>query len=122
MVHRDMKPGNLMLTPGPAPQENTLRAMVKILDIGLGRVQFDPDSRAVTEALTNEGALLGTPDYLAPEQARDPRKVDIRADLYSLGCTLYHALTGQAPFKDENIVRQILRHATQPPRPPREVN
>jgi serine/threonine protein kinase len=117
LVHRDVKPANLMLCPAPAPEENTLRSMVKILDIGLGRAQFDPKSRDAKDDLTNEGTLLGTPDYLAPEQARDARRADIRADLYSLGCTLYHALAGQPPFLDDNIVRQILRHATQQPRP-----
>jgi serine/threonine protein kinase len=117
VVHRDIKPGNLMLCPAPAPQENTLRSMVKILDLGLGRVLYDPGARYEQDVLTGEGRLLGTPDYLAPEQARDPRRVDIRADIYSLGCTLYHALAGEPPFADENLVRQILRHATQQPRP-----
>jgi serine/threonine protein kinase len=120
LVHRDMKPGNLMLCPAPAPQENTLRSMVKILDIGLGRPLYDPANKKRDE-LTNEGAILGTPDYLAPEQARDPRRVDIRADLYSLGCVLYHALAGAPPFADENLVRQIMRHAQEPPRPLKEV-
>jgi serine/threonine protein kinase len=122
LVHRDIKPGNLMLCPAPAPQENTLRAMVKILDLGLGRVLYDPGARHDQDVLTSEGTLLGTPDYLAPEQARDPRRVDIRADIYSLGCTLYHALAGETPFTDKNLVRQILRHATQQPRPLEEVN
>jgi serine/threonine protein kinase len=122
MVHRDLKPGNLMLCPAPAPFENTLRSMVKILDIGLGRVLFDPSSREAKDELTNEGTLLGTPDYLAPEQARDARLADIRADIYSLGCTLYEALSGTPPFADDNLVRQILRHATQQPRPLEEVS
>src|SRR5262249_18935306 len=94
---------------------------VKILDIGLGRNLFDPDSR-VSEDLTSDGALVGTPDYLSPEQARDPRKADIRSDLYGLGCTLYHALSGGPPFPDDNLVRHILRHANQQPDPlPSEV-
>src|SRR5262245_37727241 len=93
----------------------TLRSMVKILDIGLGRILFDPDSRDAACEITNDDALLGTPDYLAPEQARDPRRVDIRADIYSLGCVLYQALSGQSPFADANLVRQIMRHATQQP-------
>jgi serine/threonine protein kinase len=122
MVHRDLKPGNLMLTPSPLPQENTLRSMVKILDIGLGRMLFDPESREGSEDLTSDGAILGSPDYMAPEQARDPRRADIRADLYALGCTMYHALTGKPPFPDDNLVRQILKHASQEPAPlPTEV-
>jgi serine/threonine protein kinase len=122
MVHRDLKPANLMLCPAPGPQGNTLRSMVKILDLGLGRLAFDPDSRVTTENLTVEGSILGSPDYLAPEQARDPSRVDIRADLYSLGCTLFHALAGEPPFKDTNLVRQILRHANQQPRQLKEFN
>jgi serine/threonine protein kinase len=120
MVHRDLKPGNLMICPAPGLQESTLRSMVKILDIGLGRTLFDPKSRD-QEDLTGEGIILGTPDYLAPEQARDARKVDIRADLYSLGCALYHMLSGQPPFPDTNPVRQILRHANEVPKPLQEL-
>jgi serine/threonine protein kinase len=122
MIHRDLKPGNLMLCPAPSPLENTLRSMVKILDIGLGRTLFDPMSRDVAGELTTAGAMVGTPDYLAPEQARDASRVDIRADIYSLGCTLYHLLAGKPPFADDNMVRQMLRHATQPPQPLPELN
>jgi serine/threonine protein kinase len=122
LVHRDLKPANLMLCPMPPPEENTLRSMVKILDIGLGREVFDPDSREVKDVLTNDGAFLGTPDFMAPEQARDPRRADIRSDLYSIGCILYRMLAGEPPFPDDNLVRQILRHATQQPRPLSEVN
>ncbi len=122
LVHRDLKPGNLMLCPAPCPEENTLHSMVKILDIGLGRVLFDPNSRDAKFDLTSDDAIVGTPDYLAPEQARDPRRVDVRADIYSLGCSLYHALAGQPPFPDSNLVRQIMRHATQQPRDVRELN
>ena len=67
--------------------------------------------------LTAEGAVLGTPDYLAPEQARDARNADIRADLYSLGCVLYHCLTGRPPFPDTSIMAQMLKHATEKPAP-----
>jgi eukaryotic-like serine/threonine-protein kinase len=65
--------------------------------------------------------LLGTPDYLAPEQARDASSIDIRADIYSLGCVLYHCLTGQPPFPDTNILSQMVRHATEAPRPLKEL-
>jgi serine/threonine-protein kinase len=66
--------------------------------------------------------LLGTPDYLSPEQARDPRTSDVRADIYSLGCVLYHLLTGQPPFPDKNILNQLVRHATETPKPLRSYN
>src|SRR5206468_479703 len=88
LVHRDIKPGNLMVTS---------QGVVKILDLGLARLRADQDSQAVT-ALTKEGAVMGTTDYMAPEQALDSKSVDIRADLYSLGCVLYQFLTGQVPF------------------------
>src|SRR5439155_8707229 len=65
--------------------------------------------------------LLGTPDYLAPEQARDPRNIDIRADIYSVGCVFYHMLTGQPPFPDSNVLSQMVRHATEAPKPLREL-
>jgi serine/threonine protein kinase len=132
-IHRDLKPSNLMLAgvkgqgSGVKSQESegsSLTPVVKILDIGLGRVFFDEHSPlpAVDQMLTTEGMVLGTPDYLSPEQARDPRSVDIRSDLYSLGCVLYHCLTGQAPFPDSNLISQMIRHATEPPRPLRDFN
>jgi serine/threonine protein kinase len=123
-LHRDLKPANLMLVPAPAPGEpdTTLGATVKILDIGLGRELFDETAQAVGQKLelTGEGVLLGTPDYLAPEQARDPRGIDIRSDIYSLGCVLYHCLAGQPPFPDKNVLSQMVRHATEPLRPVRD--
>jgi serine/threonine protein kinase len=122
LVHRDLNPANLMLCPAPPEGENTLRSSVKILNIGLGRKLFDPRGDAVSEGLTNEESMLGSPDYLAPEQARDARRVDIRADIYSLGCTLYHMLAGRPPFQDNNLVRQILRHANEEARALPELN
>ena len=124
LVHRDLKPGNLMLVP-PAGEEDrgtTKNRLVKILDIGTGRALFADD---VTEdgkpfELTNQGDLLGTPDYMAPEQARDPHSADVRADIYSLGCVLYHCLAGQPPFADANLVKKMIRHATEAPRPLKE--
>jgi serine/threonine protein kinase len=127
LVHRDLKPANLMLVPAPkgGPNETTLKSNTKILDIGLARELFDettlPEGVEKNE-LTGEGVLLGTPDYLAPEQARDPRTIDIRADIYSLGCALYHLLTGQPPFPDKNILNQMIRHATETAKPLAEFN
>ena len=127
MVHRDLKPANLMLIPAPVrgPHETTLKSITKILDIGLAREFFDENAADTAEnntELTGEGVLLGTPDYLAPEQARDPRTIDIRADIYSLGCSLYHLLTGQPPFPDKNILNQMIRHASEAPKPLAEFN
>ncbi len=114
VVHRDLKPANLMLVP--TPTDSTLSCILKILDVGLGRVFFEETDDEKT-GLTREGMLLGTPDYMAPEQARDPRSTDIRADIYSLGCVLYHLITGQPPFPDTNLINQMIRHATEPPKP-----
>jgi serine/threonine protein kinase len=120
LVHRDLKPANLMLVPPPV--RDTTACTVKILDIGLGRVFFDESGETQDPGLTGEGVLLGTPDYMAPEQARDPRCTDIRADVYSLGCVLYHLMSGQTPFPDTNIISQMIKHATEPARPLREFN
>jgi serine/threonine protein kinase len=97
---------------------------VKILDLGLGRALFDEGGPGPEEGLdlTSEGALLGTPNYMAPEQARNAHTADIRSDLYSLGCVFYHMLTGQPPFPDNNLVRQLMRHLQEPPKLLRELN
>jgi serine/threonine protein kinase len=94
MVHRDIKPGNLMLS------RKGDRSLVKILDFGLAKVTREV---SVDGGLTNPGQALGTPDYIAPEQIRDAQKADIRADIYSLGCTLYYLLSGGPPFQAENL-------------------
>jgi serine/threonine protein kinase len=86
LVHRDVKPSNLMLTPA---------GEVKVLDLGLAR---DLHELGEGERITLHGQCLGTLDYMAPEQCADPHAVDIRADVYGLGCTLYELLAGQAPF------------------------
>jgi eukaryotic-like serine/threonine-protein kinase len=116
LVHRDLKPSNMMLI-GSTP-DSTLHATLKLLDIGLGRTLFEETvGEPGDPSLTTEGVLLGTPDYMSPEQARDPRNTDIRADIYSLGCVLYHLLAGQPPFPDTNIMSQMIRHATETPKP-----
>src|SRR5262249_12116432 len=85
LVHRDGKPSNAMLARD---------GRVRLLDLGLAR-SF---GEAAADTLTAKGALLGTADYLAPEQWDQPHAADTRADIYSLGCTLYHLLTGRPPF------------------------
>jgi serine/threonine protein kinase len=123
LVHRDLKPSNLMLVSGRGAEqaENTRNDTLKVLDIGLARSLFDETGEANAE-LTATGTLLGTPDYMAPEQARDARMADIRSDIYSLGCVLYRALTGQPPFPDKNLINQMIRHATETARPLKEFN
>jgi hypothetical protein len=105
MVHRDIKPANLMVTP---------RGQVKILDFGLAKVASE---RGAGKGLTASGAYMGTPEYSAPEQATDARTADIRADLYSLGCTLYCLLAGRPPFQEDTAVLTILAHLQKEPTP-----
>jgi serine/threonine protein kinase len=105
LVHRDIKPGNLMLA--------NKGSIIKILDMGL--VRLESPSEAVSNGITQVGTVVGTPDYLAPEQAKDSRTVDIRADLYSLGCSLYYLLVGQPPFKAQSLPEVLLKHQTEPP-------
>jgi serine/threonine protein kinase len=101
MVHRDIKPSNLMLT------RQGSRAAIKVLDFGLAKVKSEG---AVDGGLTHEGQMLGTPEYVAPEQTIDARKADIRADIYSLGCTLYYLLTGGPPFQATSLYELLQAH------------
>jgi serine/threonine protein kinase len=94
MVHRDIKPSNLMLAPAGK------KAVVKVLDFGLAKVTSEGQAEG---GLTREGQMLGTPDYIAPEQIRHAQSADIRADIYSLGCTLYYLLAGRPPFGGETL-------------------
>ncbi len=106
MVHRDIKPTNLLVTSDP----ETGLPLVKLLDLGLAR--FVSETRDDEGGLTRPGQVLGTPDYMAPEQAADTRRADIRSDIFSLGCTLFRLLTGQLPYKGENVLEKIVARAT----------
>jgi hypothetical protein len=104
MVHRDIKPANILLTPA---------GQVKVLDFGLARFLRENEGGS----LTAPGTVLGTPDYLAPEQAFDARKADIRADIYSLGCTLYFLLAGRPPFPEGSALQKLMAHQQRRPSP-----
>ncbi len=109
IVHRDIKPSNIMLT-------NSGR--VKVVDLGLARRNTTDSIGDITVA----GTTLGTFDYIAPEQARDPRNADERSDIYSLGCTMYHMLTGQPPYPEGTALQKLLDHQGKSPPDPRTLN
>ena len=101
MVHRDIKPQNLMLArAGP-------EAIVKVLDFGLARATREDPADG---GLTHPGQMLGTPDFIAPEQITHARTADIRADIYSLGCTLYYLLSGGPPFRGDGLYDILQAH------------
>src|SRR5262249_1555971 len=106
MVHRDIKPANLLVDE---------HGDVRIADFGLARLMER------SQALTPCGAVVGTPDYTAPERAHDAQQADIRADIYSLGCTLYHLLAGRPPFPDGGVLQKLLAHQNQRARPLNDV-
>ncbi len=114
LVHRDVKPHNLMLvrTNGLQPV-----GLVKVLDFGLAALAEDG---AEPDGQTAPGTMMGTPDYMAPEQAEDSRSAGPPADVYSLGCTLFHLLTGQGPFPSGTVMQKLLAHRREaPPSAPR---
>jgi hypothetical protein len=113
MVHRDIKPDNLMRTPA---------GEVRVLDFGLARLAESADvppagPAAANPALTAAGSVMGTPDYMAPEQAKDSSAADIRSDIYALGATLFHLLTGTVPFPGGAAADKLRRHELEPAPP-----
>lgn len=104
LVHRDIKPGNLLVDKS---------GTVKLLDLGLAR--FFAGSEEVALTIEHDEKVLGTADYLAPEQAVDSHLVDARADIYSLGCTMYFLLTGHPPFTQGTLTQRLLAHQTKEP-------
>ncbi len=109
MVHRDIKPHNLLLTANGK--------VVKVLDMGLARLGPSSGDDDRSSTMTQEGAIMGTPDYIAPEQALESHTVDIRADLYSLGCTFFYLLTGRVPFPAGTLIQKVNKHQFEEPPP-----
>lgn len=109
VIHRDIKPSNVLITP---------QGRAKLVDLGLARKE---STDVASAELTVAGTTLGTFDYISPEQAKDPRSVDVRSDIYSLGCTLYHMLTGEPPYPDGTVLQKLLDHqGKEPPDPSRK--
>ena len=106
VIHRDIKPGNILIDD---------QGNVKLTDMGLAKGPADL-------TLTRDGATVGTPQYISPEQARNPHDVDVRTDLYSLGATLYHMATGQPPFRGDTMAELITKVLHDVPVPPDELN
>jgi len=113
VVHRDIKPANIFLT-----RREEGEIVVKILDFGIAKIQRGLVGAVETGNLTETGSMLGSPRYLAPEQARASKSMDARADLWSLGVVLYRALSGQTPHEAApSLVELIMRICSDPPRP-----
>src|SRR5262249_53848635 len=104
IIHRDIKPSNFLMTVQDG------RYIVKLTDFGLARIAEDQDFN-----LTRSGTTIGTVDYISPEQARNSRAADIRSDIYSLGCTVYHMLTGRPPFFEGDLTERLLKHVEAEP-------
>jgi serine/threonine protein kinase/WD40 repeat protein len=142
MVHRDIKPHNLMVTnvrkgesvrreaasATDAASVSTTSGVVKILDFGLASLtaeeivdtlvnDADATGGLAASQLTAVGTVIGTPDYIAPEQAIDAHAADVRADIYGLGCTLYYLLAGNPPFQESTVMAKLLAHSRQQAEP-----
>jgi serine/threonine protein kinase len=101
IVHRDIKPANLL---------RDTSGQIKVADLGLARLSSTAAEAADQVSLTQAGGIVGTPDYMPPEQALDATTTDLRADVYSLGCTFFFLLTGQAPYKGGSVMGLLLKH------------
>jgi serine/threonine-protein kinase len=110
VVHRDIKPQNMLILPETGE--------LKVMDFGIARVS---EVRGASGGLTTDGTVLGTPDYMAPEQAQG-RPADFRSDIYSLGVVLFEIFTGRLPFTGETAMSVVLHHIQTPPPSPRALN
>ncbi|HTL33699.1 MAG TPA: protein kinase [Kofleriaceae bacterium] len=116
IVHRDLKPGNIFLIPDA---ESPAGVRTKVLDFGIAKLQRNRDDKA---AQTHSGAVIGTPRYMSPEQCKNAREVDGRADIYSLGCILFEMLLGVAPFDYDSWAELVSAHLKETPPKPSELD
>ena len=110
IVHRDLKPDNVMLQ-----DRGKQKDVARVLDFGIAKLR--DDSRATQAAMTQAGDMLGTPQYMAPEQIRG-ETIDGRVDVYALGCMIYEMITGRMPFEADAVMALLSKHLTQPVVPP----
>lgn len=108
LIHRDIKPGNLLVDKNE---------VVRILDLGLAFFHTADQDESASITMSNNDYLLGTADYISPEQALNSHDVDSRTDIYSLGCTLYFMLTGHPPFRHGTVPQRLMAHQTKLPPP-----
>jgi serine/threonine protein kinase len=105
LVHRDIKPHNILVTPEP----DFLTPHARILDFGLAHIAAESNS---LRDVTQTGAVMGTADYISPEQAMSAKHADIRSDIFGLGCTLFQLITGELPFQGNNVMEKLMARIT----------
>ena len=115
VIHRDLKPANIFVT-----QSADAPSIVKVLDFGIAKLAADTLDEDDHHTLTQVGVMIGTPRYMSPEQCTG-MELTPAADVYSLGVILYEMLTGMAPFTGTSPLAIAIKHASDPPRPPREI-
>lgn len=123
VIHRDLKPENLMILPGRNDGEEG-RYRVKVCDFGIAKITSTgadgSEGPSISHNLTTHGLVVGTPEYMSPEQARGER-LDARSDIYSIGVILYQLLTGRTPFTGDHALAVVLQHVTATPPAPHEI-